>query len=200
MDHHNPDPHIVEAFRKGDPKAFDVLFRMLYPHLCYFAYQLIGDSPDVEDLVKDSFVMLWRKHRDFDNGRAMKAFLYVSARNACIDLLRRRKVKNTFYEEMTYLQGDSGEGLALDQLIRAEFMQEVYNEIEQLPEKRREVLKLAYLEGLKNDEIAERLGISPYTVKVHKVKALAFLRLRFAGRKIMPVMMLMGKLLLEVRR
>lgn len=188
----NSDPDIVTSFKNGDPKAFDSFFNSYYPHLCYFASQLIGDSPDVEDIVKDSFVKLWRKHADFDNARGIKAFLYVTTRNDCINFLRRLRVKNTFREEMVYLQKDRAEELVLHQLIRAEFMQEIYNEIEQLPDKRRKVIKLAYLEGLKNDEIAQLLNISAYTVKVHKVKALSFLRLRLSGRKIMLLFLLMA--------
>jgi RNA polymerase sigma-70 factor (family 1) len=185
MDHLKPDPSVIEAFKKGDPKTFDSFFRSFYPHLCYFASQLIGDSPEVEDIVKDSFVKLWRKHADFDSVGGIKSFLYVTTRNDCISSLRHRRVKNTFREEMVYLQESRRDELILHRLIRAELMQEIYEEIRQLPDKRREVLQMAYLEGMKNDEIAQRLNISVYTVKVHKVKALSFLRVRFSGRKSM---------------
>jgi RNA polymerase sigma-70 factor (ECF subfamily) len=69
-------------------------------------------------------------------------------------------------------------------MIRAELMQDIYAEIEKLPEKRRQVFKLAYVEGLKNDEIAAQMNISVHTVKEHKGKALQFLRLRFSDKNI----------------
>ena len=75
-------------------------------------------------------------------------------------------------------------------MIRAELMQEIYSEIEKLPEKRRMVFKLAYLEGLKNDEIATQMNISIHTVKEHKGKALQFLRLRFSDKNIILFILL----------
>ena len=184
MEHPDFNPHIIHAFTKGEPQAFETFFRLHYRPLCYFAAQLIGDPADAEDIVKDSFVKLWHKHADFDSPRTIKAFLYVTTRNACINFLRRLKVKNSFSREFAYLEESRRDELVLNQLIRAEFMQEIYNEIEKLPEKRREVFKLAYFEGLKNDEIAERLHISVFTVKVHKGKALTTLRLHFTERQV----------------
>jgi len=193
MEHPDFNPDMINAFRKGDSQAFDFLFRMHYRPLCYFAGQLVGDPADAEDIVKDSFVKLWHRHADFDNPHTIKAFLYVATRNACINFLRRLKVKNTFSREFAYLEESRRDELILNQLIRAEFMQEIYTEIEKLPEKRREVFKLAYFEGLKNDEIAERLDISVFTVKVHKGKALHSLRLRFSDRHVIFFVLLCAK-------
>ena len=178
------NPDIIHAFRKGDSQAFDTFFRLHYRPLCYFAAQMVGNTPDAEDIAKDAFVKLWHRHADFDSPNTIKGFLYVTTRNACINFLRRLKVKNTFSREFAYLEDSRRDELVLNQLIRAEFMQEIYTEIEKLPEKRREVFKLAYFEGLKNDEIAERLDISVFTVKVHKGKALTSLRLRFSDRHV----------------
>jgi RNA polymerase sigma-70 factor (ECF subfamily) len=171
---------------------------MHYRPLCYFAAQLIGDPADAEDIAKDSFVKLWHRHADFDSPQSIKSFLYVTTRNAGINFLRRQKVKNTFSREFAYLEESRREELVLNQLIRAEFMQEIYNEIEKLPGKRREVFKLAYFEGLKNDEIAERLDISVFTVKVHKGKALTTLRLRFSDRQVV-LFTLLGATCLELQ-
>ena len=186
MNMEQPDfnPDIIHAFRKGDSQAFDAFFRFHYRPLCYFAAQLTGDPSEAEDIVKDTFVKLWHKHAGFDSPHTIKAFLYITTRNAGINFLRRLKVKNTFSREFAYLEESRRDELVLNQLIRAEFMQEIYNEIEKLPEKRREVFKLAYFEGLKNDEIAQRLGISVFTVKVQKGKALGALRLRFSDRHV----------------
>ena len=123
------NPDIINAFREGDSQAFDAFFRLHYRPLCYFAAQLMGDPSEAEDIVKDSFVKLWHKHTGFDSPHAIKAFLYVTTRNACINFLRRLKVKNTFSREFAYLEESRRDELVLNQLIRAEFMQEIYNEI-----------------------------------------------------------------------
>ena len=171
---------IIPAFREGDPQAFDVFFQEHYRPLVFFAQQLLGNIGDAEDIVKDSYVKLWQKHSDFDHPKSIKGFLYTTTRNACINLLRHEKVKHTYQKEMAYLDDQKGEERILQQMIYSELIQSIHLEIEKLPEKRKQVLRMIFQEGLKNEEIAEILGISVFTVKEHKAKALAQLRIKFS--------------------
>ena len=184
MDHPEINPDIIINFQKGDPHAFAFFFDLHYRPLCYFASQLVGDSQDAEDIVKDTYVKLWLKHEDFATPQNIKAFLYITTRNACLNFLRHMQVKESSRKELLYLEEEKGQQLVLNQMIRAELMQDIYSEIEKLPEKRRQVFKLAYVEGLKNDEIAAQMNISIHTVKEHKGKALQFLRLKFSDKHI----------------
>ena len=193
MEHTGLNEEIIQSFRKGDQQAFAVLFRLHYRALCYFAAQLVKELSEAEDIVKDSFVKLWNKHADFDNAQTIKSFLYITTRNACLNSLRHEQVKNSVHKELAYLESDRCHELMLNQLIRLELMQEIYNEIEKLPEKRREVFKLAFIEGMKNAEIAQHLNLSIFTVKEHKAKALAYLRLRFSDKYIMLLLLLFAK-------
>ncbi len=193
MEHCGMNEHIIENFRKGDQEAFAAIFRLHYRPLCYFAAQLVTELSEAEDIVKDSFVKLWGKYADFDNAQTIKSFLYITTRNACLNSLRHEQVKNTVHKELAYLENGRGDELMLNQLIRLELMQEIYNEIEKMPEKRREVFKMAFIEGMKNAEIAQQLNLSIFTVKEHKAKALAYLRLRFSDKYIMLVLLLFAK-------
>jgi len=190
MDHPDLNPDLIIDFKKGDPQAFSSFFHIHYRPLCYFAAQLVGSHPDAEDIVKDTYVKLWQKHTDFETAQNIKAFLYISVRNACLNFLRHIQVKESSRKELMYLEENKGEELVLNQMIRAELMQEIYTEIEKLPEKRRQVFKLSYLDGLKNDEIAVQMNISIHTVKEHKGKALQFLRMRFSDRQIVLFILL----------
>lgn len=190
MDHPDFNPDLIIQFQQGDPQAFTSFFHLHYRPLCYFATQLVGSLPDAEDIVKDTFVKLWQKHTDFPTPQNIKAFLYITTRNACLNFLRHLQVKESSRKELIYLEEEKGQELVLNQMIRAELMQEIYSEIEKLPEKRREVFKKAYLEGFKNDEIATQMKISIHTVKEHKGKALQFLRLRFSDKQIILFILL----------
>jgi RNA polymerase sigma-70 factor (family 1) len=190
MDHPELNPDIIIEFQKGDPHAFTIFFQLHYRPLCYFASQLVGDQQDAEDIVKDTYVKLWQKHTDFATPQNIKAFLYITTRNACLNFLRHLQVKESSRKELLYLEEEKGQELVINQMIRAELMQEIYGEIEKLPEKRRMVFKLAYLEGMKNDEIAQQMNISIHTVKEHKGKALQFLRLRFSDKHIVLFILL----------
>ena len=195
MDHPDLNPDIIIDFRKGDPQAFTSFFHIHYRPLCYFAAQLVGNQQDAEDIVKDTYVKLWQKHTDFETAQNIKAFLYISVRNACLNFLRHIQVKESSRKELIYLEENKGEELVLNQMIRAELMQEIYTEIEKLPEKRRQVFKMSYLDGLKNDEIATQMNISIHTVKEHKGKALQFLRMRFSDRQIVLFILLCSQCL-----
>ena len=195
MEHPDLNPDILIDFKKGDPHAFTSFFHIHYRPLCYFAAQLVGNQQDAEDIVKDTYVKLWQKHTDFETAQNIKAFLYISVRNACLNFLRHMQVKESSRKELMYLEENKGEELVLNQMIRAELMQEIYTEIEKLPEKRRQVFKMSYLDGLKNDEIATQMNISIHTVKEHKGKALQFLRMRFSDRQIVLFILLCSQCL-----
>jgi RNA polymerase sigma-70 factor (ECF subfamily) len=182
--------YTIQEFNNGDQQAFAAVFRIYYRPLCYFATQLVNDPGEAEDIVKDSFVKLWHKHTNFDNEQTIKSFLYITTRNACLNFLRHVKVKDTVHRELVYLEEGRGQELMLNQLIRLEMMQEIYNEIEKMPEKRREVFKLAYLEGMKNEDIANQMGLSIFTVKEHKAKALSYLRTRFSDKQLLLLLLL----------
>jgi len=176
---------IIPAFQQGDPQAFNTFFRLHYRPLCFFAEQLMGDMAEAEDIVKDSYLKLWNRHSDFDHPKSIKGFLYTTTRNACLNYLRHQKVKDHFQQEMRYLDDQRGDELVLQQMIRTELLQSIYQEIEKLPEKRQQVFRMVYFDGLKNEEIAEKMGISVFTVKEHKARALAQLRLRFTDKHLL---------------
>ncbi len=147
---------------------------------------------EAEDIVKDSYLKLWNKRADFDHPQSIKSFLYTATRNASLNHLRHQKVKNNFQKEMNYLDDQKGDELVLQQMIRSELMRSIYQEIEKLPEKRQQVFRMIYFDGLKNEEIAAKLGISVFTVKEHKAKALAQLRLKFSDEQLMIFFIICG--------
>jgi RNA polymerase sigma-70 factor (family 1) len=192
------DADIIHAFKDGDPKAFDVLFTAHYHHLCYFAMRITDSRGESEDIAKDSFIKLWNGRAGFSSAAAVKSFLYTTTKNAAINFLHRERVKSNYQKEFAYLQDSRRDELILNQLIKSEFLEEIFAEIERLPEKRREVFRLAIFEGLSNQEIADLLKISVYTVKVHKGKAIAELRARFGGKQLV-IFLMVSALITQVR-
>jgi RNA polymerase sigma-70 factor (family 1) len=184
--------HLIPAFRLGDQEAFTVLFKQYYRPLCFFAGQLLGSMIDAEDIVKDSFLKLWNKRAGFDHPKSIRSFLYTTTRNASLNHLRHQKVKDHFKKEMHYLDDQKGDELILQQMIRSELMRSIYQEIEKLPEKRQQVFRMIYFDGLKLEEIAAKMEISVFTVKEHKAKALAQLRMKFSDEQLMIFFIICG--------
>ena len=76
---------IVSELKRGSTKALHAVHDLYYPALRNFAISLVLDGPAAEDIVAEVFVTLWKKHKDFETLQNIKAFVYISTRNACIN-------------------------------------------------------------------------------------------------------------------
>lgn len=158
---------------------FEVLFNKYYAGLCYYAYKFVQNKEVSKDLVQDVFVKSWDKRNDFNTELSIKNFLYVSLRNSCLNYLRHSVVEKKFIELSDIDAHENEKGLS--NLIKAEVVMSLREAIDKLPEGCRMVLKLAYFEGLKNDEIATELGISVNTVKTQRQRAMKLMRLSLSS-------------------
>lgn len=183
------DNDIIDSLRKGDPDALQTLLKHYYSALCLFAERLLGDSAAAEDIVGESFVKLWNKRTNFENHQNLKAFMYITVRNACLNYLKQAKRDSLSKKQLAYLTGEKEE-FVLNEMIRAEVLKEIMDEISNLPEQCRKVLKLGYLEGMKNQEIADLLNISIHTVKNQKARAIQLLKIRLRDRDLMAFLIL----------
>lgn len=175
---------VIPTFQKGDSGAFETFFTAYYKPLALFADQFIGNMPEAEDIVKDSYVKLWNKREEFDHPKSIKSFLYTTTKNACLNYLRHLKVKDQYQKEILYLNKKQTDDLVLRNMIHAELLESIYKEVNKLPEKRKQVFCMIYFDGMKLEEVAQQLGISIFTVKEHKARALAQLRLHFSDKQL----------------
>lgn len=148
-------------------REFDTLFRGLYLPLGMYALRIVDDAESAEDLVEEAFVKAWQvveSGREIDN---FKGYMYRSVRNECISFLRNRKeqVGLEFVPEVDEETVDTSERDA-----------KIWEAIDKLPERCREVFLMSKRDGLTNEEIAEELNISIKTVKNQMTKAFAKLR------------------------
>lgn len=145
----------------------------VHPHeaaLRAYLLKRFPSLPDHDDLVQETYTRLLRI--DDPNRLAHpKAFLFTTARNAAIDVFRRRgsRPEESIDEiiELPLLDPQAGVIETMERRQRREMLTEA---LHALPERCREVMLLRYLDGCSGNEIAERLGISLGTVKCHLLK------------------------------
>lgn len=120
---------------------------------------------DVDDVVQDSFLKVWRSRAE-GIVRSPKAFLFTVARNAALDLRRRRAVLNaqpiTETAPMAVLEDSPG---VVDLVSRRQELALLAEAIRALPERCQQVFLLRKIQGLSQREIAARLGITENTVE-----------------------------------
>lgn len=176
-----PDSFSMSALRRGDKATFNCLFSEYYPALCFFAEKILKDRFAAEEVVQGVMLKVWEKQADFDVFPALKAFLYISTRNASLNYLDKiQRLRR--HEQDLELAAPASEEITLTAIFKAEAMREIYHAVEQLPEKYRLIMELAYKEELKNAEIAERLSIPIGTVNKQKMRALKLLRKLLSAR------------------
>ncbi|WP_256003506.1 RNA polymerase sigma factor [Pedobacter deserti] len=173
----------TESLRSGDHSALSFCFKLHARSLGFFANRLINDPLEAEDVVAECFAKLWERRRDFKTEENIKAFLYISCRNACLDVIRRAKVKTRAQKAYSDAQ-EGGEDTILNHMITAEVLAILDEEIEMLPDNYKDVFKLIYFDLKKTEEIADRLGLSEQTVRNYKTRAVNLLKTAMLKRGI----------------
>ena len=145
------------------------LFRFHYRPLCLYALHYLKDADAVEDVVQEAFTAWWQKGDVADNARA---YLYAIVRNRCIDILRRQG------RPPEQLQPEDAAGAISDEeaVDRSALEARLWEAVDRLPAKRRELLLMSKRDGLSYEQIAEATGLSVNTVRNQISRALQSLR------------------------
>jgi len=174
------DLECYRAMRKGSKDAFEKLFRLYYAPLCRFASAFLHDPQEAEDLVQDCFFHFWLDKEKTSIHSSVKAYLYSSVRNACLNHLKHRQVEKRYgqrvQEERREQECSNEPELEAKREEEEKLYKRVHQAVEELPEKRKEVFKMVKWERKSYKEVALLLNISVKTVENQMGKALASLR------------------------
>ena len=176
----------------GSKKAFEKVYDRYFIQVCYFCRRYIRDEKAAEDLTLETFLKLWERFPHFTSLESIQAFLRVTAKNACLNYLRGQARMTARQKEMAYLLAQGGEDELAEQQITARVYEHVHNEIEKLPPQVRKVFRLAYVDGLSNQEIADLLKINNQSVRNHKASALKYLRMRLLQKDLYRICTLLS--------
>lgn len=170
----SPECNLMERFRMGNSNAFREIYDLYAKPVFYYAVKLLRNENDAQDVVGDSFRKLWEARASFAGLNNVRAFLFVVARNGCIDYVRLGQKEKTSHEEYRIVAEES-EDYIINMLVKTNLLELVRREVEKLPAQRRIVLQY-YLKGMETDEIAKALDMNPVTVRTNKKKAITQLR------------------------
>jgi RNA polymerase sigma-70 factor (family 1) len=154
---------------------FDTNYRKLF----LFAKSLIGDTEEARDIVTEAFIKLWVRKKPFSNMVHLQVYFYTVIKNACIDYLRRDKMRTTI-EYQLIQAGTKHENFIEKRYQEAELIQILYERINKLPERMQQVFKLTYLDGYSRTEVAQMLNLSENTIRNTNAEATKTLRLAIA--------------------
>lgn len=164
---------ILENFQKGQRRAFNHVFYAYYRQIFHFCNRLIGSEPDADEIASETFSKLFERSKQFNTENNIRAFLYITARNACFNYLRDQKNRPVSYESIEGQLQD----LAELQQVKSEVLASVYHQVRKLPGKCKKIFELLYFEELTPVEVAAQLNIDIDTVYSQKRNAIKLLRL-----------------------
>lgn len=166
----------AEEIRRSNRRAFDELFRSVYPQLVKFAISYTKEKSSASDIVQDTFVALWQNRKAVDPEQSLKAYLYRIVRNRSLNYLRNRSAEIS--QPDIIIDDELQTEQEIDSRRNTDELSDKFEEwIEQLPERQQEAFELSRFDGLSHDEIAAVMEISPKTVNNHIVAALKQLRI-----------------------
>jgi RNA polymerase sigma-70 factor (ECF subfamily) len=167
------DRALVDAARAGSGDAFGVLVDRYREPVVRLAYRLTHDADEAKDIAQDAFLRAYRRLDEFHPDRPFARWLFVIARNASLDAIRRRRRAANYPTTDDVVPAELGPE---ESAVRNDEASRVHAALEALPPKYRDVLELYYLNGLRYREIAVALDIPIGTVKTYISRAKRRLR------------------------
>ncbi|MEI9959539.1 MAG: RNA polymerase sigma-70 factor [Ferruginibacter sp.] len=166
---------LLAQVSKGDELAFRELFNAYHGKLYTYILKITDSKETAEDTVSDVFLKLWSDKERLTQIQNLNAYLYRMAHNNAYNGLKRMAKQTLIITELERSAGYEFSGPD-DKLVRKEVRELIYEAVGKLTPQQKAVFKMSREEGLKQEDIAQRLNISIFTVKKHLTDALNYLR------------------------
>lgn len=167
------DVALLEGALAGDLEAFDQLVRRHERRAYNIAFRIVGNHHDASDALQEALIRIYTHLPEFRRDSAFSTWLFRVVTNACLDSIRRKKVRPEPTDPTVIrlrVGGSPGDGPE-ESLLRRETQQFVQRAISLLPDAMRLIITLRDIQDLSYQEIAEVIGIPPATVKTRLHRA-----------------------------
>lgn len=172
---------LVARIAAGDQGALAELYDCTAAKLLGFALLIVKDQQDAEEVVCDVYLQLWRSSLRYDPTRgSVLAWMLAICRARAIDRHRYRRRRARSFGDVAVSEagarGAAEDGEPCDLLQQLEQGSAIRSALERLSPVRRQLLALAFFQGLSHEEISIETNLPVGTVKSHIRRALATLR------------------------
>lgn len=164
------DQKLIQAIKAGDQHAFELVYEQYYRLVFYLALKMLKKEDLAEDAVQDIFIRFWRYRANLKEEGSVKSFLMTISKNHLLNEIRNHKnqiVKHLLLQEKQEQTKNETENT----LYYKELHGIVQKGMDGLSKRKKEIFDLKVLQGYSNQEIAEKLSISPNTVKFQLCQA-----------------------------
>lgn len=167
----NSESEIIRRIREGDKREFETLFRSSYASLVRYAQTILKDTDSSEEIVQELFFRLWQDKEKLQIESSLKGYLFRSVHNRCLHFIEHQKVAERHAGEVASTTDLTVEPVT-EAIYFSELQARVAKVLERLPQRCSEIFKMSRFEGMKYNEIAEKLSVSLKTVEANMGRAL----------------------------
>lgn len=170
------DSQLIDSLKEDNQTGFVAIYHKYYKQLLFFVLRYLKEVDVAEEIVADVFVKVWSRRSDFHSMESLRAFIYITAKHASLNAIRDKRTKGIQEPLSNYEDLLTDDCDAFSKMIHAELVHAIFNEVEKLPEKQKEVFNLTYLEDKTVEEIADQLQMSPAAIYTNRSRAVSTIR------------------------
>jgi len=150
----------------GDQLAFSKLYEQTSSLLYAIALKILKKAEYSEEALQEAYVKIWHNASEYNSEKgAVLTWMGSIVRYRCLDMLRKIKPVESIHEYEEYMILEDAEPGPLEQALRQGDAQALMDCIEELKEKQRRSVLMAFYEGLTHDQLSRCLSVPLGTVK-----------------------------------
>lgn len=174
------DQILIEQLNASSMEAFSALYDKYAGMVFNFTLSILKDDCISEDITQSCFALMWSRRASISPDGNLPAWLYVVARNAVFKEVRRQVTASKYLDYLSNRDEAETQESELTNGDTSVILAEAEAAIDALPESRRKIYKMRFIDGLSVHEISERLDISPKTVETQIARAKNAIRQRIS--------------------
>jgi RNA polymerase sigma-70 factor, ECF subfamily len=170
------DTEVYQALQSGNQQALGVIYDRYGESVYRLALRMLGNTTEAEDLTQEVFLTFW-KGTNYDSSRgSMVVFLMTITRSRAINRLNQARSRKQLAERYSSCIPQDCVNTVMEKATLNEIQQRVGEALKELPDSQRQILEMAYYDGLSQSEITQQLNIPLGTVKTRSRQGLLKLR------------------------
>lgn len=182
------DQILIEQLNASSMEAFSALYDKYAGMVFNFTLSILKDDCISEDITQSCFALMWSRRASISPDGNLPAWLYVVARNAVFKEVRRQVTASKYLDYLSNRDEAETQESELTNGDTSVILAEAEAAIDALPESRRKIYKMRFIDGLSAHEISERLDISPKTVETQIARAKNAIRQRISELLMLAVL------------
>lgn len=173
------DDQLLCLLKENSVAAFNSIYERYSKQLYLYIFSKTDTGETAKDILQELFTILWEKRKTLTISDSLKGYLYQAARHKIIDLYRKNSNYRKYLQQLIEHFDTQPHAIneTLDYKVKT---QELFEAINHLPERMKQIFMMSRLEHLTVEQIAQQLGLSQQTVKNQITKALKILRTHYA--------------------